>query len=121
MWKLVNFFQKTSFNNTQFGLARFTFIVSHVQLLIGFLSWFRMGFITHLQTNAKAIMSDATARLLAVEHPMVNIIGIVLISIGFLQMKKQTEDRPKHLKIIIFYGLAFILILSRIPWHLWVE
>lgn len=120
-YALVNLFRKESYSATQFGLAKASFIASHCQLLIGLVVWFRMNFISVLQTNAKDIMSNPLARLIAIEHPLVNIIGIILITIGYISIKKSEDDRTKRLKNLIFYGIGLLLILSRIPWHLWLD
>lgn len=120
-YALVNLITKDKFNNTQFGLAKYAFISGHCQILIGLVIWFRMGFLTQLQTNAKELLSNPQVRLLAIEHPVINIIGIVLISFGFIHMKKADTDRTKHLRILVFYGIATALIMSRIPWHLWID
>jgi hypothetical protein len=62
---------------------------------------------------------NSAARMLAVEHPFVNILAIVLITIGWSTHKKVMEATAKFKKISIFYGLGLLLILSRIPWGQW--
>jgi hypothetical protein len=61
----------------------------------------------------------APARLLAVEHPFINIIAIVLITVSWSRHKKFVEGDKKFKSIAIFYGLGLLLILSRIPWGQW--
>jgi len=55
-------------------------------------------------------------RALVVEHPLTNIIAVVLIQIGRIKSKKAYEDSSKHTRSLIYYGLGLLLILSRIPW-----
>lgn len=62
---------------------------------------------------------NAPVRLLAVEHPFINIIALVLITIGWSRHKKLMESERKFKTISIFYGLGLLLILSRIPWGQW--
>lgn len=101
----------------KFGL--FGLIPSHIQLLVGIVLYFLspLGF-SNLSGPA---MSDATSRLYALEHPMINIIAVVLITIGYSRAKKLTDSRNKFRSIYMFYGIAFILILSRIPWNAWLN
>ena len=66
-------------------------------------------------------MKDSSARLLAVEHPIVMILAIVLITIGWSKHKKQVKSESKFKTFTIFYGLALVLILSRIPWSNWFQ
>ncbi|MEX2350563.1 MAG: hypothetical protein WD554_06760, partial [Flavobacteriaceae bacterium] len=65
------------------------------------------------------IMGVPELRLYAVEHPLIMIIAVVLITIGYSKHKKQLTSKGKFKMLAIFYTIAFILILSRIPWHHW--
>jgi hypothetical protein len=64
-------------------------------------------------------MKDSAIRLILVEHALVNIIAVVLITIGFSKHKKKTESVSKYKTIAIFYTLALVFLLSRIPWEAW--
>jgi hypothetical protein len=66
-------------------------------------------------------MKDAALRLTSLEHPLTNIIAIVLITIGWSKHKKAENSLAKFKSITIFYGLGLVLILSRIPWKLWLN
>jgi len=102
-----------------YRLSLFTLILSHLQLLVGLLLYFisASGF-NAIKTLGMGGLSSA-ARLLAVEHPFVNILAVVLITIGWSRHKKFMEGKKKFKSIAIFYGLGLILILSRIPWDQW--
>jgi hypothetical protein len=69
--------------------------------------------------STQGAMKIPELRLTMLEHPLINIIGIVLITIGWSTHKKQESSNGKFKKIAIFYGLGLLLILSRIPWSLW--
>ena len=62
---------------------------------------------------------DSAARLLAVEHPFVGILAVVFITIGYSKHKKKLTSKPKLKTIAIFYTIALLLVLSRIPWSTW--
>lgn len=64
-------------------------------------------------------MSNAELRLTSLEHPLINIIAIILITIGWSKHKKLVNSEAKFKTFAIFYGLGLLLILSRIPWNLW--
>lgn len=102
-----------------YRLSLFTLILCHLQLLVGLLLYFisASGFYA-IKTLGMGGLNSA-ARLLAVEHPFVNILAIVLITIGWSRHKKFMEGKKKFKSIAIFYGLGLILILSRIPWDQW--
>ncbi|MGJ8758896.1 hypothetical protein [Polaribacter sp. HaHaR_3_91] len=111
--------KKRTFTDKDLRLGLFTLILSHIQLLIG-LGWYFMSpWYKALKANGSEVMGDKAARLLAVEHPLMMVIAIVLITIGWSKHKKKTEDTAKFKTFAIFYGIALLLILSRIPWSNW--
>lgn len=118
---LVGFFKKSDFKKNNFLLARISFISSHIQLVLGLLLWWGNGYLAALSENAKEIMGNKGARLVAVEHPAVNIIAIALLTIGFISIKKSALDSTKHIKGMIYFGIALLLILSRIPYSQWLK
>ncbi|MGB6150831.1 MAG: hypothetical protein WBG48_02465 [Pricia sp.] len=100
-------------------LSLFALILSHIQLLVGLLLYFiSPNGLQAVQTLGMGGLNSAS-RLLAVEHPFINIIAIVLITIGWSRHKKFMEGRKKFKSITIFYGLGLVLILSRVPWAQW--
>lgn len=115
----IGFTQKKQFTDKDLRIGLFTLIVSHIQLLIG-LGWYFMSpWYKALKENGGEVMSDKATRLLAVEHPIMMILAIVLITMGWSKHKKKTTDSSKFKTFAIFYGLALLLIISRIPWNNW--
>ncbi|WP_341222109.1 hypothetical protein [Polaribacter atrinae] len=116
---IIGLKQKKEFTDKDLRLGLFTLIVSHIQLLIG-LGWYFMSpWYKTLKANGSEVMGDKAVRLLAVEHPLMMVIAIVFITIGWSKHKKKTEDVAKFKTFAIFYGIALLLILSRIPWSNW--
>ena len=116
---IIGLKQKKEFTDKDLRLGLFTLILSHIQLLIG-LGWYFMSpWFKALKSNIGEVMGDKAVRLLAVEHPIMMILAIVLITIGWSKHKKKTEDEAKFKTFVVFYGLALLLILSRIPWNNW--
>jgi len=104
-----------------FRISLFALILSHIQLILGvLLFFFSTSGLKALQAVGMSGL-NAPARLLAVEHPFINIIAIVLITIGWSRHKKFMEGKKKFKSIALFYGLGLLLILSRIPWGQWLN
>lgn len=100
-------------------LSLFALILCHIQLLVGLLLYFvSPSGLSAIQEFGMGGLS-AEARLLAVEHPFINILAIVSITIGWSRHKKFVEGDKKFKSIAIFYGIGLLLILSRIPWGQW--
>jgi len=103
-----------------FRISLFTLIVSHIQLLLGLLLYFvspRLELFSELGMGG--VMKDAVNRLYLVEHPIINIIAVALITIGYSKHKKKLTSKPKLKLIAVFYTIALVLFLSRIPWAVW--
>nr|WP_159243528.1 hypothetical protein [Tenacibaculum maritimum] len=118
---IIGLVQKKEFTQKDFRIGLFTLIAAHIQLLIG-LSWYFMSpWYKFLKANGGEVMKDSTARLLAIEHPIMMVVAIILITIGWSKHKKQTCNIAKFKTFAIFYGLALLLVLARIPWSLWLN
>ena len=96
-------------------IALFGLIGTHLQLVAGLILYF----VSPLGYASLGNMSDAALRLTSLEHPLINLIAIVLITLGWSKHKKASTSTAKFKTIAIFYGLGLVLILSRIPWKLW--
>lgn len=117
---IIGLAQNKKFTERDLRISLFTLIVAHIQLIIG-LGWYFMSpTYNALKTiGMSEIMKDSESRLLAVEHPLMMILAIVFITIGWSKHKKQTTDKGKFKIITIFYGLGLLFVLSRIPWNQW--
>nr|WP_314286868.1 hypothetical protein [uncultured Capnocytophaga sp.] len=111
--------KKKYFEVKDLRLSLFALIFSHIQLLLGLLVYVVTPRLQMWGEGAKVVMKDSLSRLLLLEHPLMNIIAIVLITVGWVKLKKQTDVRQMFGKIALFYGIALVILLSRIPWKLW--
>ncbi len=118
----VGLLRNKEFSAKNLRISLLALIVTHIQLLIG-LGWYFMSptYKSLKENGMGETMKDTATRLLAVEHPLMMIIAIIFITIGWSKHKKQTTDKGKFKTIAIFYGIALVLILSRIPWSHWLN
>ncbi|MBQ0733956.1 hypothetical protein [Aquimarina celericrescens] len=118
---LAGFFDKREYAPKDFRVSLFALIVSHIQLLIGIIIFFLSPLVVWFSgTHSMGeIMKDSTLRLYNVEHPLTMILMIVFITIGYSKHKKKLTSTPKFKMLAIFYTIAWILMLSRIPWAQW--
>ncbi|MCI9845480.1 hypothetical protein [Flavobacterium pectinovorum] len=110
-------YKGASFTKKSKAIALLGLIGVHLQLVLGVVLYFLspMG----VSNFSAEMMKNSTARLYALEHPMVMIIGIILITVGYSRSKKAFDNSSKFKNIAIFYTIGLILILSRIPWKAW--
>lgn len=106
---------KKEFTAKDRKIALFGLIATHIQLLVGLILYF----VSPLGSASIGQMAESDVRLTWLEHPLINIIAIVLITIGWSKHKKAETNTAKFKSIAVFYGLGLLLILSRIPWKMW--
>ncbi len=118
---LIGYFAKKEYNPKDFRISLFALIVSHLQLLLGLVLYFvsPLGLKSISNNGMGAVMKDSELRLNAIEHPMIMILMVVFITIGYSKHKKKLVSTPKFKMLAIFYTIALILMLSRIPWNQW--
>ena len=118
---LAGFFSKREYSAKDFRISLFALIVTHIQLLIGLVLYFvsPLGLQNITAKGMGVVMKDATSRLYAVEHPLIMILTVVFITIGYSKHKKKLLSSKKFKTLSIFYTIALILMLSRIPWSQW--
>ena len=120
---LAGYLRNKEYDPKTFRIALFTLIVTHLQVLIGFVLYFisPLGLKNITNNGMGEVMKDATSRMFAVEHPIVMVLVVVLVTIGYSKHKKKLVSKAKYKVLTIFYTLALILLLSRIPWDQWLH
>ena len=119
---LIGFTSKKEFKDKDLRISLFTLIVAHLQLIIGFIAYFLSAQFEYVLDNGMgAAMKEPEIRLFVIEHPLMMILAIVLITMGFSKHKKQTTDNGKFKTIALYYGIALLLVLSRLPWQQWFD
>jgi hypothetical protein len=108
---------KKTWTAAQQKWAFYAMLAVHIQLLIGLIVYFVSPY--GLNNLSGATMKDSAMRLLALEHPLINIIGILMITIGHGKAKRALGTAGASKTILIYYGIGILLILSRIPWNQW--
>jgi hypothetical protein len=118
----MGFRSKKEFGDKDLRISLFALIASHIQLILGFIAYFASTFFEAFKTAGMGeIMKNSELRKPLIEHPLMILIAIALITIGFSKHKKKTTDSTKFKTIAIFYSIALVLILGMIPWGLWLS
>lgn len=117
---LAKFFGNKEFSAKDFRISLFALIVTHIQLLLGIILFFTSGYIKTIQEiGMSEVMKSADWRSKIIEHPMTMIFAVILITIGFSKHKKKETSKAKFKTLSIFYTIALILVLAKIPWNTW--
>jgi len=92
----------------------FTMVSLHIQLVLGLILY-----VSDLGTKIRfeGFMANPQSRILGMEHTLLMLIAITLVTIGRSKAEKKiTDPRKKHATIALFYTIGLILILAGIPW-----
>ena len=108
------------FQEKDLRIPLFALIIAHIQLIIGLVAYFTSAQFAILKENGMgAAMKDPEIRLVVMEHPLMMILAVILITVGFSKHKNKSSDKAKFKTIALYYGVALLFILSRIPWDQW--
>ena len=114
---IIQSLRRKPFQKSHLKYALICMTLSHIQLIIGIALYFLspLGF----RSISKMGMKISYTRLYFLEHPMMMIIGIILLTIGYSRAKRLRKDSKRYNTLIVFYLIGLIMILSRIPWQAW--
>lgn len=104
---LMGWMGKRPYTEGNRKLNVFTLISAHTQLLFGLVLYF-VSPLTKLPAN------EAVGRYWKMEHIALMILAVILITVGNAQSKKITDETGKHRMIMVFFGLALVVILGAI-------
>lgn len=103
-------------------ISMLALVFTHVQFVIGLVLLFTSPIVqSGFAAGMGEVMKNAEIRKLAIEHPFVNLLAIVFITIGWSKHKRVEESARKFKIIGIFYVIGLVLLLSRIPWDRWFD
>ena len=89
-----------------------TMVFMHIQLLLGLVLYF----ISPKVQFAGEAMKDSIMRFFLVEHPILMIFAIIVVTIGYVRHKNHETSAKKFKTIFWYYLIALVLVLAGIPW-----
>ena len=93
-------------------LNLFSMISLHVQLLIGLILYF----ISPKVSFNAGWMANKITRFFGMEHFLLMVLAIVVITVGRRKAENATEASQKHQLILKWFVIGLVLILAGIPW-----
>jgi uncharacterized membrane protein len=108
-------FKKRGYTESDNKSNLFFMISCDIQLLLGLILYFANGWFARLKDLGNN-MKEPYNRFFTMEHMSMMILAWILVHIGRAQVKKAKTDASKHKKMLLFFGLAILLILASIPW-----
>lgn len=119
---ILGLVSKNNYYSKDFRIALFTLIVMALQAVLGLATYFTSPAFERLkEIGMGAAMKDSNLRLLTVEHPMMMLLALLLVLFGFSKHNKKIKPNAKFKTILIYYGIALVFVLSRLPWQQWLN
>ncbi len=112
MTAFAGWFGKNNYTNGNRKLNLFAMISMHVQLLIGLVLYFMSPKVN--LGDMGAAMKDSVSRYWTVEHALMMIIAIIVITIGHSKSKKAMPGPSNHKTVAIFYTISLIIVIGAI-------
>lgn len=105
-------FGKKDYTQTNRKINLFAMIATHTQLLAGLILYFVSPFVQY--GNMGEAMKNTVSRYWTVEHAVLMLFAVALITIGHARSKRGDISVNKHRAIALYYGLAVLVIVVAI-------
>ncbi|MDZ4822217.1 MAG: hypothetical protein SH856_02035 [Flavobacteriales bacterium] len=115
LFKSLTGMYNKAYNQNDRRFALFAMVGLHLQLIIGLILYFISPAVNAALADTD-LMKNATSRFWGVEHIAGMLIGITVITMGYMRAKNRGSDWARHRTIFFHYLIGFILILATIPW-----
>lgn len=114
---LYGHLSKKEFTPKDRKIALFALIAIHIQFLVGLILYF----VSPNGLGSLGEMKNSALRLTSLEHPLLNLIAIALITIGWSKHKKAQTSELKFKPLGFLYSIGLVLILIKLPWSSWLS
>jgi len=90
--------------------------IAHLQLVIGVWLYLISPIIHYFLHNYNEAVHQREIRFFGMEHNIMMLAAIIIISIGSASAKRKLTDREKFKTMATWFTIALIIILISIPW-----
>ncbi|RYD51862.1 MAG: hypothetical protein EOP52_06670 [Sphingobacteriales bacterium] len=112
----TGYFQRRPYTQTDHRVRHWTTAISHLQLLIGLLLYFRSPITAYFRNHFKATLGESELTFFGFLHPLLMLTAIVVLTIGSALAKRQQNDLSRFKTQLFWFSAALVLILLAIPW-----
>ena len=103
---------KNSYEKKDKMINLFAMIMLHTQLLIGIILYFISPKVQFIE----GWMKNGQLRFFGMEHTLMMLAAIIIITIGRKKAENLTDPAAKHSKIVMWYTIGLIVLIAGIPW-----
>ena len=97
-------------------IRHLTATIIQVQLLIGLWLYFASNTVSYFLHHFHEAIHNKEMRFFGMEHSLLMLITVIIVSIGSASAKRKPTDREKFRTMAIWFTIGFLIILIYIPW-----
>lgn len=114
LMSFINFIGRDESNSIYlFKLYLYTKWGLYIQVVLGII----LLFISPRIHFVEGFMKSDFLRFYGMEHPLLMLVAVSLVSIGLFRSKKKTSVKKKNRAVFIYYAIALLIIVFMIPWE----
>jgi hypothetical protein len=104
------------FSGTDNTVRHWTATISHIQLVLGIVLYSQSPIVKYFWKNFNEAKESFDILFFGMIHMILMLLSITLITIGSAVSKRKLSDKEKFRTMLVYYGIALIIILVAIPW-----
>ncbi len=112
-------FSNAAFSTFDNALRHWTATIVHIQLMLGLTLYYISPIIDYFLHHFKEAVHQRDIRFFGMEHSLMMLTAIIVISIGSAKAKRKQTDREKFKTMAVWFTIGLLIILSSIPWSFW--
>jgi cytochrome b561 len=93
-----------------------TATIAHIQFGVGIYLYFVSPIVGYFLHQYKDAVKVGEIRFFGMEHSLMMLIAITIISIGSVKVKNKSKDNEKFRTMAIWFTIGLLVILVSIPW-----
>jgi len=98
------------------AIRHWTATIAQIQLIFGLWLYFISPITVYFLDHFHDAVHEREIRFFGMEHSIMMMIGIVVITIGSANTKRKLTDKAKFKTMAIWFTIALLIIITSIPW-----
>ncbi len=111
---LIGYLSKKKFSALNLRYNTFGLVISVIQLIIGIMFYCTINWLNEYSHDNLNFIKKSDYKLLTISDLLINLTSVFLIFMGWSIHIRQFNSRKKFIRILIFYGLGFILLIRTV-------
>jgi hypothetical protein len=107
---------KKIFSRSDDAIRHWTATIAHIQLVFGLWLYFISPIVDYFLHNYKDAVHQRQIRFFGMEHSLMMMTAIVVITIGSAKAKRKQMDNEKFRTMAIWLTIGLLIILANVPW-----